>query len=290
MAGFAENVRCLTYHQDNAKSKPNEDACDYMITSHGDFIFAVADGVSRSVYGDPDRPWSALPAAEKFCRLVCSSISLLGYSLQEAFAYANLWIADINEKKGIIPDTVDYLGLDYLCCEAVAGKIERGIPRRFSYGYIGDCGVLVYDKNLLPVFLSDNQVGILEQFRDGFTFNNKSDQRFFWRRQLRNHPGERYMTYGALTGEKAALAYVKTGSIDLEADDTAILFSDGIYPFLFDHQFRYIVTSLLQNHSGEKIIQRTMTSYINRACKKLQEEHVGNLDDDKTFIAFAVVN
>jgi hypothetical protein len=188
------------------------------------------------------------------------------------------------------------LGNDYLCCEGVAGILQEEYPKRFSYGYIGDCGVLAYDHDLMPLFLSDNLMSIAEQFRAGFEFKDKSEQRIFWRQKLRNHPDCRFMTYGALTGETSALSYVKTGSIDLEAGDTVIMFSDGIYPFIFDHWFRYLVASLLRivfdqelrSLSGQELIRRTLGSYIMRACPKLQQQGVGNLDDDKTFIALTV--
>lgn len=289
MEKSVERIRCLTYHQDNTKAKPNEDACQRWITPQGDCFLAVADGVSRSVYGNPDCPDSALPAAKAFCQIVIPALWTISPLVYESFVYANAHIARVNQKAGITPETVDYLGYDYLCCQAVAGKLERGIPRTFSYGYIGDCGILVYDRNLLPVFLSDSHIGILEQFRKGFTFKDKNDQQLFWRQKLRNNPQHRYMTYGALTGEESALAYIKIGSIDLEVHDTVILFSDGMYPFLFDYEFRCKVASLLRNDCGEEILQKTMTSYIARRGKKLREENVGNLDDDKTFIAFAIM-
>ena len=105
---------------------------------------------------------------------------------------------------------------------------------------------------------------------------------------MRNHPDRRFMTYGALTGEASALSYLKTGSIDLETGDIVVLFSDGIYPFIFDHWFRHLVASLLHGISSEWIIQMTLNGYINRTCQKLQEQRIGNLDDDKTFIALTV--
>lgn len=289
-------VKSFAFQQDNSKHKPNEDAHYCVeVEFEGNHSFAVADGVSRAVYGDARYPFSAWPAAEAFCKIAASAL-VSGIPTYTSFAGANDEIAAVNKKAGITPETVDYLGLDYLCCEGIAGLLHNEPPYRFFYGYIGDCGILVYDHHLLPLFLSDNPIGILEQFREGFEFEDKSDQRLFWRQKLRNHPDRRFMTHGALTGEASALSYLKTGSIDLEPGDTVIMFSDGIYPFIFDHWFRHLVASLLRSTSGEELrnlsgrelIGRTLGSYIMRACPKLEQQGVGNLDDDKTFIALTV--
>ena len=289
MGTLGSVIKFFAFQQGNDKHKPNEDA--YSCTQlEGNNSFAVADGVSRSVYGDMRYPLSALPAAEEFCM----SMSLLasGISVPTAFALANTQIILVNEKAGIAPDTVDYLGNDYICCEGAAGVLEKKYPKKFSYGYIGDCGILVYDDHFLPVFLSDSPMGIAEQFREGFEFKDKSEQRIFWRQKLRNHPDCRFMTYGALTGEASALSYMKTGSIDLEAGDTVIMFSDGIYPFIFDHRFRRLVASLvkLEGMFCQEVINMILGNYIMETREKMQQRGVGNLDDDKTFIALTVVS
>lgn len=283
--GKLGDIRFFAFQQDNAKQKPNEDAY-YCSQLEGNYSFAVADGVSRSIYGDARYPLSALPAAKAFCNIVAPTLAL-GLSIYTSFVDANDEIAIVNRDAGITSETVDYLGNDYLCCEGIAGVIHKKCPKKFSYGYIGDCGVLVYNCLLLPVFLSDNPMGILEKFREGFEFKDKSEQRLFWRQELRNHPDKRFITYGALTGEADALSYLQIGSIDLELGDTVIMFSDGIYPFIFDHWFRHLVATLL-NRSSSEVTNRTLRSYITRACQKLHEKGIGNLDDDKTFIALTV--
>ena len=284
--GSGAHVRSFSFQQDNSKSKPNEDAHS-CIESEDNYFFAVADGVSRSVYGDTRYPSSALPAAEAFCKVVVPEL-VLGVSIHGSFGSANNEIAMVNQRAGITSETVDYLNNDYLCCECVAGSLSKEYPKKFSYGYIGDCGILAYDRDLMPLFLSDNPMGIAEQFRAGFDFKDKSEQRIFWRKQLRNHSDRRYMTYGALTGEASALSYLKVGSIDLEPGDTVIIFSDGIYPFIFDVWFRHLVVFLLQTRCNQKMIDGLLGTHIMRTCLKLQQQRVGNLDDDKTLIALTV--
>ncbi len=286
--GTSGNIKSFAFTQGNSKSKPNEDAygstCD-----KGNYSFAVADGVSRSIYGDERYPACALPAAEALCRIAVPALAE-GLPVRESFAFANQEIARVNQRAGIIPETVDYLANDYLCCEGSAGvlQLQKKYPKRFYYGYIGDCGILVYDKNVMPVFLSDNCMGILEQFRAGFGFKSKNDQRIFWRQHVRNRPESRYMTYGALTGETSALMYVKTGSVDLEKGDTVILFSDGISPFIFDSNFRWMIIDSLCGLVSQKIVNSVVSNYITGACQQLQKQMVGNLDDDKTFIALGI--
>ena len=80
-------------------------------------------------------------------------------------------------------------------------------------------------------------------------------------------------------------AYVKTGSVSLEAGDTAILFSDGVLPFIFCEEFRGALRNQL--YSGTKSLE-LVQSTISALAKKLAKRHVSNLDDDKAFVAFTI--
>lgn len=280
-------VDVLSFAQDNARSKPAEDFGS-ITRFKNTWAFAVADGVSRTggYYSQLGKPSSSCIVATAFCHTSAPALAT-GKSLHEAFAFANEKINGINEAAGFTPETVDYLDRDYLCCTAVAGALAEEYPDKFIYGYIGDCGILVYDADYMPVFLSENNVGILEGFREGSRFSDKNERRIFWRKKLRNR-SERFMTYGALTGEPAALAQVTYGYVDLKAGDTVLLFSDGIYPFIFDQVFRVTVTDLLRKSVVEAEIWGTLESCIKAATVYLQYEGAKNLDDDKTMIAFRV--
>jgi serine/threonine protein phosphatase PrpC len=298
---MSASVRALDFLQSNTKNKPNEDA---VAVSDSKEAFVVADGVTRSV-GDGKPYPSPSPAgmvSSFFCQKALwkalwnpkdASLPLLyeprrlrsEEDIFSAFSEANLGIAELNRQLGFSENT-DYFENDLAGCVAVLGVLSGST---LHYGYIGDCGLLVFDKDLNPIFLSDNnELGTLELFRDGRWFPGKKEKHVFMRKNFRNRPSERFMTYGVLTGEEEALSYVKTGSISLERrGDTAILFSDGIYPFIFDREFREILAStmLLSGEGKDGLAVFEMRRCIDNISGKLIGR-VANLDDDKAFVAF----
>ena len=283
---MAQIVRVLSYIQDNERSKPNDD-CGSVARLRNSWGFSVADGVGRTIPENQlDAVTSSYGAAETFCNRTARTLAVGSKTLHEAFAYANEGICDLNEAAGITSETVDYLGRDYMCCTAIAGTILAH-PNRFAYGCIGDCGVFVYDKDFFPVFISENPVGILESFREGWRFLEDRERYLFWRRELRNRASRR-MTYGVLTGEPSALAQVKYGYVDLDEGDTVVLFSDGVYPFIFERFFRMQVAGLLKMEATGEEKCMMLRQYLDVATRELAVREVGNLDDDRTLIAFAI--
>ncbi len=293
---MAGRLKVLEFLQDNTKNKPNEDAIGI---SESKEAFAVADGVTRSVQvGKPyPNPSPAGAAASFFCHKVlrkalwnpkATSLPLLYEprvlnsegDIFSAFREANLAMAELNRQFGL-SENLDYFENDLAGCVAVLGALSGNT---LHYGYIGDCGLLVFDKDLNPVFLSDNnELGVLELFRDGMWFPGKKEKYVFMRKNFRNRPGERFMTYGVLTGEEEALSYVKTGSISIEREDTTVLFSDGILPFIFDRGFRGALRN--QFYGGIESIE-FIRKTMDVLTKNLGAKHISNLDDDKAFVAF----
>lgn len=278
------DVRVLAFQQKNKKGKPNDDYYCWRLNGKS---FAVADGVSRTQDPGAVHPATSRLAAAAFCTEVTRALEQ-DKTFEQAFICASITIANLNKAKDITVQSVDYLARDYMCCVGVAGILGREIPDRFFYGYLPDCGLFVYDRNYLPVFVSENPIAILEEFRENRSFSTADEKRVWWRRDMRNRPGARVMTYGALTGEPAALSYVKTGYIDLQPKDVVILFSDGMYPFLFDHEFQKLVAYLLSCPFGQEGKQQAIAGYLGLAEKDLRAQHVDNLDDDRTMIAFAI--
>jgi len=292
-------LRVIQFLQDNTKNKPNE---DFLHVSRSSQIFTVADGISRSVEkgGEYPVPSPASLASKEFCLSAWLSIrtrssvkksldqgsSLSEADIMSAFHKANLDIAELNESLGITPK-LDYFENDLAGCVAVLGVLDTvSSPPLLRFGYIGDCGLLVFDKDLNPVFLSDNnEIGPLELFRENTMFADKKDKMVFWRKKLRNRPNAPHLTYGSLTGEEEALAYVKTESISFEPGLIGVLFSDGILPYIFHPRFRAAV--MKQLHSGDESIE-TVRKDVDFLTKELGAKHVSNLDDDKAFIAFCI--
>jgi len=275
-----QGVKVLEFLQDNTKNKPNEDFLQ-VLESDDYLVCAVADGVTRYVPEGASypNPSPARDAAEVFCR---EAVSYASYArgkvydyLKSAFASGNYSVSLLNCNMGITEEAVNYLENDYYACQGVAGFLDR--QNRLEYGYIGDCGLLVFDKELFPVFLSENRVDTLERFREGWGFSSKEERRLCWSRDMRNKPNARYLTYGSFTGEREALAYLRTGVLNLESGDTVIFFSDGILPFIFERTFREMIRD-----------QKYVRNCIDFLTKKLAAKHVSNLDDDKAFVAFSV--
>lgn len=273
-----ERLKVFMFQEGNAKGKSNDDYSVWLMEGRS---FAVADGVSRTCSSEHT---SSRIAARIFCEVTTRALAEKK-SMSESFVLANKEIETLNRKLSITSETVDYLGRDYLCCVGIAGVLNETPPYRFSYGCIGDCSVLVYDAHLMPKFLSENPIGVLEGFREGREFSDKNKKMVFWRRDLRNNPSQSFMTYGALTGEPSAMAYLKTGSIDLAWGNVVLLFSDGIYPFIFDVGFRAEIVSLLLNASDEATKHLRLQKYFEEAGERLRSRGVQNLDDDRTLIA-----
>ena len=283
-----KNIRVIAFEQKNTKGKPNED-CHYWVSfMDKNKAFAVADGVSRTPGNVPQLhvPLSSYTAAATFCHQVACAL-VTNQTMQEAFARANVAIAELNQAAGIGPENVDYLVHDYLGCVGVAGVITAESPNRLAYGHIGDCSILVYDANYFPMLLPYNSVGLLEYFREGRGFADENEEKVFWRKEMRNRVA-RFMTYGVLTGEALALSQLRTGYIDLEPNDTVILFSDGIYPFIFDIRFLKAVSSLLHASCDEGNAHTVLDDCISVVREDLQRRGSRNLDDDKTLIAFTM--
>lgn len=273
-------LKVFAFQQDNLKSKIND---DYYIFSKDAGLFVVADGVSRVA----DTGHCSRLAAEVFCQAMTQAFKEKQL-MSDCFAYANAEINALNYRFGIGSETVDYLQKDYLCCVGFAVRFNEQSPCTLEYGYIGDCGMLIYNSfysSLWPRFLSENRVGILEEFRDGERFCDKDAQRIFWRQTVRNRPERSYLTYGALTGEVSALSYVQTGSVDMIDGDVVMLFSDGIRPFISDIAFRARLLLALFDTNTLSSFEK----YFKEASKDLRKRGIKNLDDDKTLIAFTLV-
>lgn len=294
---MSSEIRVLQFLQDNTKNKPNE---DFLHVSGSSQVFTVADGITRSVEQGREYPTPspASLASKAFClsaelsmrksvkRSLDQGSSLNETDILSAFRKANSEIAELNETLGIIPK-LDYFENDLAGCVAVLGVLDTVCsPPILRFGYIGDCGLLVFNQDLNPVFLSDNSdMGPLELFRENTMFADKKERMIFWREKLRNRPNAPYLTYGSLTGEEEALAYVRTGSISLEPGLIGVLFSDGILPYIFHPRFRAALRNQL--YSGDESPE-IMRKCIDILTKELDAKHVHNLDDDKAFIPFCI--
>lgn len=221
---------------------------DYAICDDINGYYIVADGVSRDVY--ERKGYSlAYTAAEHAAKTMAARLSMYDteQSIHEAFQLANRAVKELNEKEGLWgEENNNYLDRD------LAGTCLGCLVKRkefFFYGYVGDCRIIHIssDGNL---FITTDQV--LEAKAE-FPQKGGSDERaVIIRKERRNNPSDPHKTYGALTGENAALnpKYLKFGSYKCRSGDVAGICSDGLATFIEkDKQFR----QLLINGSQEEI-------------------------------------
>lgn len=214
---------------------PEEDALQY-----SESVFAVGDGITRdpltelgldshtieellSFYPNPS---GAKWAADLFTFVFVSEAKIS--SVREAFIRANTQIAKLNAE--YIPK-VDYLINDYFGCVASGGVIQ---DNTLHWGVIGDCGILVFSTEGDLLFRTPNSVESFERFiQEGkivFKWETKEGRKLV-RSQYRNRPDQiidgQCASYGALTGEPAAEAFLYTGEYKLSTGDIVIFYSDG---------------------------------------------------------------
>ena len=240
---------------------PEEDSFAFKEVD-GTVVAAVADGITRDPIGVkflPPRaalaarrrafanypnPSPAKIAADIFCRsfsqFLSAHYSTAKYSsgkiIKDAFQSANEKIAEYNRQT--FP-RIDYLENDFAACVAVGGIIN---DKRLFYGFIGDCGVAVFDKTGRLKFRTPDEVEPVQKFlmSENKSFSDPA-RRVEIRSQFRNNPKHRVngkkLSFGALTGEPVASQYFRFGDINLVAGDRVLFYSDGITEIIFDKNF-----------------------------------------------------
>lgn len=234
------------------KLKPNEDSS----TMEGN-VLCVADGVTRDplypkdFFGDKGdkreffknypRPSRAKTTADLFCKELIKTIKkenkISKTAVRSGFLAANNAIADLNKR---YIKKVDYLVSDYYACVASVAVIENN---RIFWGFITDCGVIVFDKKGKLKFKTPNQMKDFEGYRDKVLKIDwrKADDRKLVRSQYRNKPEKivngKLISYGALTGEKEAEYFMSFGELGFEIGDLVIVYTDGFEETLTHKDF-----------------------------------------------------
>lgn len=196
----------------------------------------VADGVTRTPHpsrGYPD-PSPAAIAAQATVDAVVERLQGGGRP-RDALVTANERVARINESLDLPPDVddgpVDLAG----AVAAVAVLAERVV----SWAYIGDCGIAHVSAaaGLLATTPDD-----IEPLRHAFPpISEPGHIRMpAIRARFRNDPTGR--GFGVLTGEPAALRYVRSGTWPCVPGATVAVFSDGARPMLRDDHLLRLVS------------------------------------------------
>lgn len=270
-------IEVISYLQENTRTSYQKPKEDFVLISSNKRCAAVADGVTRMRINGIYPDLSTQIAAECLCRSMIGSYERGERRMNVIHEEANRRIAYLNAAYSITEES------ELLECVGAMGYFEDKHQNIFYYGYLGDSGILVYDRELYPVFMTQNNLEVLEFFRDRSGLDEPTCE-YEWRTKLRNKPGSRRMTRGGLSGEPDAIEYVRTGTVLLEGGDTILLFTDGILPFVYERAFRSLVQICLSERVdyGSKV-----TQYIASHIPALADKGIKNLDDDKAFIAFS---
>ena len=216
--------------------KPNE---DFYLVSKKLPIFVVADGVTRSHFEDGRyaNHSGARKAAEIFCKSVLSYLeeTLDPEKIKEAFDFANQKIKELNVEAGI-DKKLNYIEYDWLETVGVAGII---LQNRLYYGYVGDCGLVIFDKDNKKKFQTEDMVSpAVKKFAE--TYKNwknlaSNQKKLIIHKELRNNPDKK--GYGTFSGEKGVENYYNIGYEKLEEGDLAVFYSDGFLEYIENTHF-----------------------------------------------------
>ena len=230
---------------------------DYFIAEKD--TFCVADGITRDfadgttmsdypstidealhVIEKYPNPSGAAKAAKICAETFISSISSFEDSqitqkeIFSAVKDSNIQIQKLNANRKI-----DYLANDYFAAVAVGGKIINDTLYCFA---IGDSELLVLDDNYNTIFHSTETPGCAElvpysepfflkkHYKSNWNWSNPA-YRIHIRKNVRNNTLRKFLkrhSFGALTGERKALHFIKSYAIPLDKAKYILAYSDGV--------------------------------------------------------------
>jgi len=216
--------------------KPNE---DFYLVSKKLPIFVVADGVTRSHFEDGRYAHysGARKAAEIFCKSALSYLEerFNPEKIKEAFDFANQKIKELNIEAGI-DKKLNYIECDWLDTVGVAGVISED---KLHYGYVGDCGLIIFDKDNKKKFQTEDMVSpAVKKFIESYkNWKNlaSNQKRLIIHKELRNNTDKK--GYGTFSGENGVKNYYNIGSEKLEEGDLVVFYSDGFLEYIGDNHF-----------------------------------------------------
>jgi|TARA_B100002003_G_scaffold211419_1_gene207822 serine/threonine protein phosphatase PrpC len=234
-------MKIIAFTTHNQKFKhPEEDAFKYY-SDKGKILVAVSDGITRDlVKGTYPNPSPAKIAADLFTNSFIKYIKkkkLTSNLIKETFEDINNKIKYLNKKKNPNPD---YLVNDLWACVAVGGIIKNNY---LYYGFIADCGVVIFNKNgKLKFKTRDEGPGmkgsidndLAKKYKTSF---NETKGRKIIRSLYRNNI-KNPLAYGAITGEKSFINYLRVGKIKVSKGNYVIFYSDGLKPIIFSNNFQ----------------------------------------------------
>jgi serine/threonine protein phosphatase PrpC len=269
--------------------KPNE---DFYLISEILPIFAIADGVTQSHFregkfkGEYAFPAGAKVAAQIFCY---TTLEFLEKNLpkqnknfenliKEAFNLANQKIKEFNISEGI-DKKLDYFEYDWFDTVGITGFI---VENTLYFGYVGDCGLAIFDKENKLKFQTKDQVAEAKKFVKklyknwkNFSFYKKT---LILRKELRNRPDGR--GFGSFTGQEYVKKYYQIGKQNLREGDLVLFYSDGFLNYLKFPKFIKILRKMVRqaHHKQDK---KALDKFTFQKAKKSYRKY----GTDRTLIA-----
>ena len=243
----------------------------------------VADGITRDPIGISDfskctlkefmekypNPSGAFLAAKE----ICKSFYETSGSLVDRLIKANDSIRKLNDNH---IKKCDYLEDDYYGAVASCINISNDI---LNYAYICDCGVIVYNKDGIIKFKTEDDKELYSDpyiNKIGIPWDLPEARRIVrskYRNNINNIIEGKCVSYGALTGEDAAINFIKRGQLKITDGDIIIVYSDGFSSFLTDIDF---INNIINFN------EKDFESYI----KNKSEDNYEKYGKEKTLVIF----
>lgn len=257
--------------------KPNE---DFFLISSRYPLFAIADGVTQSLFenGKYAYPAGARVAAQIFCFSVIEYLEnhLLSKKevIKKAFDFANQRIWELNKNEGMV-EKLDYDVYDLFDTVGIVGFLKN--KKELFYGYVGDCGLAIFDKDNKLKFQTEDQVKkVKERVRKiykNWDELSKREKTKIFHKEFRNNPSG--FGYGSFSGEKGVRRYYQVGKRNLRKGELVVFYSDGFLEYLKFLEFL-------------KILRKRDKNKLDEFTFKKARENYEKFGTDRTLISFSL--
>ena len=251
-------------------------------------IFVVADGVALNFDDEKDYPKhsGAGEVAKIFCETVIFEAekrykNFKEQDLKDIFKVGNKAVLEYNNSQGRTKDSINYWDFDLFSATTafVLIKGPKGHPKAYWWT-LCDSGVALYGKKGSRLFISPDVWTVLDKFiLDNFSNITGKERTKMLHRDYRNAVGKKgeLTGYGVVDGEETAKFYLNIGTLDINAGDFILLFTDGFENYLKLKEFTGLFLKWPEN------LENQLENIISKKSK-LEPKKYGQ---EKTLIAIA---
>jgi len=259
-------------------SRPQE---DYFIISKKYPIFVVADGVSLNFDNDSDYPGhsGAGEAAKIFCEVVAAEAekryeTFKEENLKEIFELGNKAVLEYNISNNRTKNTINYYDFDLFSATTSFLLIKNNKAYWWS---LCDAGLLAF-RNGSKIFQSpDGWTNSPEKWQE---IKDEKKRFITMHRDYRNTVNEKgeLIGYGVVDGEEMAKLYLNIGTLDINAGDFILLYTDGFENYLNLKEFIELFVKWPEN------LENQLENIISEKSKENPDKY----GREKTIIAVSI--